>query len=147
MRNSGTYRTFKNTILNFLRPSPKNVFKSHNPPGIKFLTRLHLGLSHLPEQKFKHNFQDSLNPLCKCTFDVEWTLHFLLHCPIYNNYWSSLPRTIRNIDCKLLENTHSSLTQTLLYGNSSLDINTNWFILNATTDFILYTKRFEEALF
>ena len=77
-----TYGTFKNTILKFLRPSPNSVFKCHNPQGIKFLTRLRLGLSHLREHKFKHSFQDSLNPLCKCGFDVKSTSHFLLHCPI-----------------------------------------------------------------
>ena len=49
--------------------------------------------------------------------------------------------------CKLLGITDSSLTQTLLYGNPSFDIITNSLILNATIDFILSTKRFEEALF
>ena len=149
LRNSDTYGTFKNTILKFLRPSPNSVFKCHNPQGIKFLTRLRLGLSHLREHKFKHSFQDSLNPLCMNPygFDVEPTSHFLLHCPIYNNERSSLLSTIRNIDCKLLENTDSLLTQALLYGNPSLDINTNSLILNAAIDFILSTKRFEEALF
>ena len=55
--------------------------------------------------------------------------------------------TITNIDCKLLENTDSSSTQTLLYGNPSLGVITNSLILNATMDFILSTKRFEEAHF
>ena len=147
LRNSDTYRTFKNAILKFIRPSPNSVFECHNPQGIKFLTRLRLGLSHLREHKFKHSFQDSLNPLCKCGAEVESTAHFLLHCPIYNNDRSSLLSTIRNIDCKLLEITDSSLTHTLLYGNPSFDIITNSLILNATIDFILSTKRFEEALF
>ena len=31
LRNSDTYRTFKNTILKFLRLSPNSVFKCHNP--------------------------------------------------------------------------------------------------------------------
>ena len=60
---------------------------------------------------------------------------------------SSLLSTIRNIDCKLLEISDSSLTQTLLYGNPSFNVITNSLILNATIDFILSTKRFEEALF
>ena len=55
--------------------------------------------------------------------------------------------TVRNVDCKLLEKTDSSLTHMLLYGNSSLDINTSSLILNATTDFILSYKRFDKALF
>ena len=86
---------------------------------------------------YSHSFQDSLNPLRKCGFDAELTSHFLFHCPIYNNDQSSLLSTIRNTDCKLLENINSSLTQTLLHGNSSLDINTNSLILNASIDFIL----------
>ena len=147
VRNSDTYGTFKNTILKFLRTSPNSVFKCHNPQGIKFLTRLRPGLSHLQVHKLKHSFQESLNPLCKCGFDVESTSHFLLHCPISNNEGSSLLSTIGNIDCKLLENTDSSLTQTRKYGNPSLDINTNLLILNSAIDFILSTKRFEEALF
>ena len=52
--------------------------------------------------------------------------------------------TIRNIDCTFLGKTDSSFTHTLLYENSSFDINTNSLILN---DFVLSTKRFEEAFF
>ena len=55
--------------------------------------------------------------------------------------------TIRNIDYRLLQTTDSSLTQTLLYRNPSLDIITNSLILNTIVDFILSTKRIEEALF
>ena len=145
--NSNTYGTLKNIILKFIRPSSNSVLQCHNLQGIKFLTRLCLVLSHLREHKFKHSFQDSLSPLCKCGAEVESTSHFLLHCPIYNNDRSSLLSTIRNIDCKLLEITDSSLTQTLLYGNPSFDIITNSLILNATIDFILSTERFKKALF
>ena len=98
----------------------------HNPQGIKFLTRLCLGLIHLREHKFKYSFYNSLNPLCnKCGFEVESTSNFLLHFPMYNNNWSSFLSTIRNIDCKLLKNTDSSLTQTILYEDPSVDIITN----------------------
>ena len=122
-RNSDTYGTFKNAILKFIRPSPNSVFECHNPQGIKFLKRLCLGLSHLREHKFKHSFQDSLNPLCKCGAEVESISHFLLHCPICR--WYFVLSTIRNIDCKLLEITDFSLTQMLLHGNPSFDIITN----------------------
>ena len=114
-----------------MRHSPNSIFECHNPQGIKFLTRLHLGLSHLREHKFKHSFQDSLNPLCKCGAEVESTSYILLHCPIYNNHWSSLLSTIRNIVCKLLEITEASLTQTLLYRNPSchgLLIHSSYFV-------------------
>ena len=89
LRNSDTYGTFKNTFLKFIRPSPNSIFDCHNPQGIEFLTKLDLGLSHLHEHKFKQSFQDSLNPLGKCSAEAESTSHFLLHWPIYNNDQSS----------------------------------------------------------
>ena len=126
------------------------MFQCHNPQGINFLTRLCLGLSHFHEHKFKHIFQDSLNPLCKCGFDNKSTSHFLVYCHIYKNGQSSLLSTVKNIDLfekfrnyeKLLENTSSSLTQRLLYGNSSLDSNTNLLLLKAIFDFILSRSPF-----
>ena len=44
-------------------------------------------------------------------------------------------------------NTDSSLTQTLLFGNTSFNSNKNLKILIATIDYILSTKTFEEPLF
>ena len=65
----------RKSILKFIIPSAKSFFDSYNPKGIKFITRLQLSLSHLPENKFKHEFQDSLNPFCKCGLDTESTTH------------------------------------------------------------------------
>ena len=48
------------------------------------MTRLRLEFSHLREHKFRHNFQDTLNPLCSCNLlESESVNHFLLLCPIY----------------------------------------------------------------
>ena len=66
---------FKKRILSFLRPLPNKVSNSHNPQGLKLLTRLRLGLSHLRYHKFKQNFLDTINPLCSCGPDIETTLH------------------------------------------------------------------------
>ena len=41
--------------------------------------RLRLGFSHL-KHKFKHNFQDLVDPLCSVGIEIESTKHFLLHC-------------------------------------------------------------------
>ena len=49
-----------------MRPFPDSFFDCHNPKGIKLITRLRLGLSYLREHKFKHSFQDTINPLCNC---------------------------------------------------------------------------------
>ena len=80
---SSSFNIFRKSILKFIRPSGNSVFDCHNPKGIKFITRLRLGLRHLLEAKFKHSFQDSLNPFCRCGLDIESTARFLLHCPTY----------------------------------------------------------------
>ena len=78
-------------------------------------------MSHLRKRKFKHNIQDCLNPICSCDLDIESTSHFLLHFPTFNDERYTLLSTLNKIDCKLLELTKSSLSQTLLYGNTLFD--------------------------
>ena len=147
LRKSENFSVFKSNILKFIRPSPNSVYNCHNPRGICLITRLRLGLSHLREHKFKHGFQDTLNPLCSCGNNVESTEHFLLHCPQFVNQRSTLLSTLGNFKSSLLENTSKVLTQILLFGNKSLSPSDNSKILRATIDFILSTKRFDKQLF
>ena len=49
---------FENSLFKIGRPVQNSTFKVYNPLGIKFLTRLRIGLNHLNEHKFKHNFQN-----------------------------------------------------------------------------------------
>ena len=121
LRNSKSFVDFKNSILKFITPSPSNVFNCNSHKGIKLITRLRVGMSHLREHKFKHNFQNCLNPICSCGLDIESTSHFLLHCPTFNDERYTLLSTLNNIDPTLLELTKSSLSQTLLYGNTLFD--------------------------
>ena len=60
-----------------------NIF---DPIGLKLLTRLRLGFSHLNEHKFRHNFQDCLNPLCLCSLEIEDTIHYLLQCQYFSEH-------------------------------------------------------------
>ena len=71
LRKSERFSVFKTNILKFIRPFLNSVYNCHNPKGIFLITRLRLGLSHLRDHKFKHSFQDTLNPLCSCGDDVE----------------------------------------------------------------------------
>ena len=38
--------------------------------GLRYLTRLQLGFSHVYEHKFKHSFLDLLSLTCSCGFDI-----------------------------------------------------------------------------
>ena len=57
IRNSETFSAFKKSVLKFIRPSSNSVFNSHGVKGIKSITKLRLGLSHICERNFPHNFQ------------------------------------------------------------------------------------------
>ena len=52
IRNSGTINAFKQKLLPFIRPLENNIFNIFNPEGLKLLTRLCLGFSHLNEHRF-----------------------------------------------------------------------------------------------
>ena len=147
IRNSSSFNIFRKSILKFIRPSANSFFDCRNPKGIKFITRLRLGLSHLREHKFKHSFQDSLNPFCSCGLDIESTAHFLFHCPRYNTERRTLLSAIENIDNNLLDLCEPVLIKTLLSGSNSFDAIANTNVLNATIEYVLSTKRFEEPLF
>ena len=103
IRNSSSFNIFRKCILKFTGHL-LTVFFNNNTKGMKFITRLRLGLSHLWEHKFKHSFQDSLNPFCNCGLNIESSEHYLLHCPMYlTERRRTLLSTIENIDNNFLD--------------------------------------------
>ena len=62
IRKSNSYATFRNTLLKLGRPIQRAIYSFNNPVGLKLLTRLRLGLSHLNEHRFNYNFQNCINP-------------------------------------------------------------------------------------
>ena len=82
-RNSASCNVFKRVILKFTRPELDQMFNVNSSEGLKF-TRIRLGLSHLADHKFRHNFQDCVNPVCSCDQEIETSTHFLLHRSNYH---------------------------------------------------------------
>ena len=120
----------------------------NDPVGLKLLTRLRVILSHLNEQKFRHNFQDTLNPLCSCSLEPESTTHYLLHCLFYNDQRKTLLDSLCDIDESISNLSETNLITLLLYGNSNIystDLNTK--IINCTICYIKTSERFDIALF
>ena len=146
IRNSKTFSAFKKSILKFIRPSSNSIFNCHSPKGIKSVTRLRLGLSHLREHKFWHNFQDTLNPTCSCGDDIETTIHYLLHCPNYLDERRPLLDNLQSIGENIHDKNYSQISELLLFGVSSNNDASNTCILNATIQFMLATKRSDVPL-
>ena len=60
IRNAKTYASFRKMLLIFIRPIGNSTYKIYDPLGIKLLTRLRLGFSHLSEISF--NPENIKNP-------------------------------------------------------------------------------------
>ena len=142
IRNSESVSAFKKQILKFIRPSPNSTFNVHNPHGIKLLTRLRAGLSHLREHIFRHNFQDSLDPFCNCDWHIETTIHFFLHCSNYSNQRKTLFEKISSIKRSLLNQNDSIIVETILFGLTGLNDEENACIIESTIEYIITTERF-----
>ena len=144
IRNAKTYASFRKMFLKFIRPIENSTYKIYDPLGIKSLTRLRLGFSHLSEHKFRHNFAGSLNPLCSCSLETESTLHFFLRWQNYTTLRRALMTDLKNINDAIMSLNESDLLHVLLYGSKKFDNNMNISILTATIKFIKDTERFDQ---
>ena len=140
---SDSINIFKKRILNFIRALPNKVLNSNNPRGLKLLTRLQLGLSHLRYHKFKHNFLDTINPLCSCGSDIETTLRFFLYCPNFMDCRNTPLSVISEINSELITRNDLAFIETLLFGDNSFCQYDNSRILDATIAFIVTSKTFD----
>ena len=137
---------FKSKLLAFTQPVQRSIYNVFNPQGLKFLTRLHLGLSHLNEHRFRHNFKDCINPLCSCSLEVENTLHSFLHC-CHSTFRMGLMNKVNQTDENFSYLSDDNKVSHLLYGDSRFDGKKNNFILSASITYILETERFSTSLF
>ena len=93
IQNSPSINVFKKRLLKSIRPHPNFTYNTHDTKGLKLLTTLRLGLGHLGNHKFRHNFQDCASLMCTRSQDIETTTHFLIHCP--NNHCARKPAFTR----------------------------------------------------
>ena len=134
--------------MRFERPSENPIFSCHNPCGIKLITRLRLGFSHIREHKLRHNFQDTLNLICSCRENSETTNYYLLPFPNYLNLNEkmALLNNLQNVEEHILDRNYSRLPEVLRFGDSSFNDAQNISILNAAIQYIFDTKRFDDSL-
>ena len=129
-----------------MRPIPNSLFDACDPLGIQILTRLRVGLSHLRDHKFKHGFQDTINPLCPCNIETESVSHFFLRCLLYTNERLSLIDELLLIVPRILDFNENHLIELLLYGKKDYSNEINTQIINLSIKYIIETKRFDIPL-
>ena len=130
-----------------IRPFSKPIYDINNPPAVRLLTKLRLGLSHLNEHRFNHGFESCIKPLCACTLKFESTTHFFLHCHYYNNIGQTLLDDLKVINVNILKLFETAFTDLLLYGKASFDKIQKKMILTASMKFIVYSDKFTGSIF
>ena len=144
IRTSPTVGIFKKKLCAQIRPPANSVYGIHDPKGVAYLTQLRVGLSILNFHKFRHNFRDTMNPMCPINDGIEDTEHFLLLCDSFKEHRCNL---LTDVNVVLQNSGHSvwsnSFLQLLLYGDESLSYEVNRSILTLTITYILKTERLD----
>ena len=73
-----------------------------------------MGLPHLNEHKFKHNFRNLHNLPCACNLEPETTSHYLLRCHLFQTERKTLLNDIKEIDEHIITDDKIDLDQILL---------------------------------
>ena len=143
---SKSYATFRNILLKLGRPIQRPIYSISSPVGLKLLTRLRLGLSHLNEHRFNHNFQNCINPLCSCSLKIESTSHFLLHCHHYTKIRVTLLNSIAEIIGNTFNINNDCLVNLLPFGSQKYTEIGNSHRVNAAIKYLLDSGRFNGPL-
>ena len=133
----------------YLKFAPSQNMSSEymiQPTGLAYLTQLRVGLSlsQLSFHNFKHNFRDTINPMCPTNDGIEDTEHFLLLCSSFEapcRDLAGVSALLRLLGDTCLSN--EFLMQILLYGDKDFTDDLNRDILLLTICFIHKTGRFD----
>ena len=137
-----TLSQFKNELIKCIRPPERSTFEIDDILGIKLITRIRLGFSHLCEHKHHHNFP--VSPICSCGTEPETTEHFLLCCQCFSRIRSDMLDNaceLAKTDLNLLSD--ELLTKLLLYGDHTFNDRSNQLILLGTITFIRLSECFK----
>ena len=146
LRSTTSVSEFKRNLIKLHRPKERPIFNIFDPIGLKFLSRLRTNLSHLREHKFRHNFLDTINPLCSCNTETETTSHYLLRCSFFIPLRKTLLDNVTKIVGSISNYSNDELVELLLYGDSSLSFETNKSLINLTIAYLKSSERFDVPL-
>ena len=123
LRQTDKISAFKSALTGMIVPEEKSIFKIRHK-DLRYLYQLRVGLSPLRAHKFRHNFRDTPNELCICQSGIESTIHFLLHCPMFDDHREVLMDIVEPIVHGLSNiSDETSMSNILLYGSKALKSN------------------------
>ena len=105
-----------------------SIFKTDDILGIKLITRIPLGFSHLHEHKHRHNFP--VSRICSYGTEPATSEHFVLRCQRFSRIRSDMLDNaceLAKTDLNLLSD--ELLANLLLYGDHTFNDRSNQLIL------------------
>ena len=137
IKNIDSQVVFRKKLLIIIRPLENDTYAIYDPLA---------GFSNLKEHKFRHNFADTLNPLCPCSVETEYTEHYFLRCQNNLSFRTTLMNHLNNINTAIASLNPNDLLRVILYGDKSFTKQTNCKILTASIKFIKDTQCIEKSL-
>ena len=116
------------------------VYNICKPIGLKLLTRLRLGLSHLNEHRF-------VNLCVLVAWRQKQPLIFFLHSHYYHPVRLTLFNELCEIDMTLPNLSEEKFLNIILYGSSLFSDSQNQSLLNSTIKYITDSNRFRGSIF
>ena len=104
-------------------------------------------LSAISGNIFRHNFADTLNPLCPCSLETEDTEHYFLRWQNNLSFRRTLMNDLNNINTAIASLNSNDLLRVILHGDERFNNETNCKILTAPIKFLKDRQRFEKFLF
>ena len=93
-------------------------------------------ISTIGEHMLRHNFADTLNPLCSSSFETEDTEHYFLRCQNNLSLRTTLVNDLNNINTAIAYLNPNDLLRVTLYRDKSFNKENNCKILTASIKFI-----------
>ena len=119
----------------------------YNPVGAKVLASRRLQLSHLNKHKFRHDFENTISPMCSCNTEIESNEHFLLRCHFYSSLRLELFDKLNKINSSFFKLSAKDQVNILLYGYSSeKPISLSGDIIKLVINFLIESGRFDRPL-
>ena len=139
LRNAPSISVFKQNISKFIGLGPNKVYNVHNPSGLKLLTRLCLGLSHLRAHKFSHNFSDCLDEFWICGANISSSnSHYI--------YPKGKPLWRKSVMLRFQFLIKMKITFVILYSLVAISLVTLKTFAYSTIEYILSTEKFNVPL-
>ena len=122
------------------------AFDIHDTNGSKLSSHLRLNFSHLNEQNFRHNLNNTVDAMCTCGLEPETIFHNILHGNLYSTQRLELLYNFCVLNPSLKNYSKEKLLNILLYGSEDFNCNDKE-ILKAKIKFLKISKRFNDPFF